>query len=157
FMVAATWADRIKSDPDYHTDGTHNGNRPPNDPSAGQNIGYDDLARHQYWHFVDLPFSNDLTTLPDMPTRNTQTQIAAFRAILARESSNPKIEKLKSYHLTWILHFVGDMHQPLHATTSGRVADPDRYHGSNGIKLTSPANLYSFWDGVKVGGDPSTT
>jgi hypothetical protein len=23
FMIAATWADRIKSDPDYHTDGTH--------------------------------------------------------------------------------------------------------------------------------------
>jgi S1/P1 Nuclease len=37
FMIAATWSDRIKSDPDYHTDGTHNGNRPPNDPSAGQN------------------------------------------------------------------------------------------------------------------------
>jgi len=49
FMVAATWADRIKSDPDYHTDGTHNGNRPPNDPTAGQNIGFDDLARHKYW------------------------------------------------------------------------------------------------------------
>ena len=48
FMVAATWADRIKSDPDYHTDGTHNGNRPPNAPSASQNIGYDDLARHEY-------------------------------------------------------------------------------------------------------------
>ena len=46
FMIAATWADRIKSDPDYHTDGTYNGNRPPDDPSASQNIGYDDLARY---------------------------------------------------------------------------------------------------------------
>ena len=36
FMVAATWADRIKSDSDYHTDGTHNGNRPPKAPSASQ-------------------------------------------------------------------------------------------------------------------------
>src|SRR5215813_10305212 len=42
FMIAATWADRIKSDPDYHTDGTHNGNRPPKATSASQNIGYDD-------------------------------------------------------------------------------------------------------------------
>lgn len=48
FMIAATWADRIKSDPDYHTDGPHGGNRPPNDASASQNIGYDDLARHKY-------------------------------------------------------------------------------------------------------------
>src|SRR5436309_1874921 len=30
FMIAATWPDRIKSDPDYHTDGPHDVNRPPN-------------------------------------------------------------------------------------------------------------------------------
>jgi hypothetical protein len=89
FMVAATWADRIKSDPDYHTDWAHNGNRPPNDPAAGQNIGYDDLARHKYWHFVDLPFSDDHTALPTVPTPNAQTQIAAFRAVLASISNDP--------------------------------------------------------------------
>jgi hypothetical protein len=88
FMIAATWADRIKGDPDYHTDGTHNGNRPPNDPSASQNIGYDDLARHKYWHFVDLPFTQDNTPLPALPTPNAQTQIAAFRAVLASNSSD---------------------------------------------------------------------
>jgi hypothetical protein len=94
FMIAATWADRIKSDPDYHTDGTHNGNRPPNDPSAGQNIGFDDLARHKYWHFVDTPFSEDDTTLPSVPAPNAETQIAKFRAVLASEQKvgpwNPK-------------------------------------------------------------------
>jgi len=47
FMIAATWPDRIKSDPDYHSDGSHGGNRPPNDPSASHNIGYDDFARHK--------------------------------------------------------------------------------------------------------------
>src|SRR5262249_45533502 len=46
FMIAATWPDRIKSDPDYHTDGTHGGNRPPTDGSGDNNTGYDDLARH---------------------------------------------------------------------------------------------------------------
>ena len=74
FMIAAAWPDRIKSDPDYHTDGTHNGNRPPNDPSAGRNIGYDDLARHQYWHFVDTPFATDTTALPAIPAPNAQTR-----------------------------------------------------------------------------------
>jgi S1/P1 Nuclease len=44
FMIAATWPDRIKSDPDYHSDGPHGGNRPPNDSSASQNIGYDDVG-----------------------------------------------------------------------------------------------------------------
>jgi S1/P1 Nuclease len=117
FMIAATRADRIKSDPDYHTDGTHNGNRPPNDPSAGQNIGFDDLARHKYWHFVDTPFSDDNTTLPTIPTPNAETQIAKFRAVLNSVSSDPKVNKLKSYDLSWLLHLVGDLHQPLHATT----------------------------------------
>src|SRR5262245_44384541 len=87
-------------------------NRPPNDPSAGQNIGYDDLARHKYWHFVDLPFSDDHTTLPTVPTPNAETQIAAFRAVLATESNDPKLEKLKSYDLSWLLHLVGDVHNP---------------------------------------------
>ena len=112
FMIAATWADRIKSDPDYHTDGTHNGNRPPNDPSASQNIGYDDLARHKYWHFKDLFFSQDNTPLPTVPTPNAETQIDTFRAVLA--SNKP--DALKSYDLSWFLHLMGDVHQPLHCT-----------------------------------------
>jgi hypothetical protein len=95
FMVAATWADRIKSDPDYHTDGTHNGNRPPTDGSGSQNIGYDDLARHKYFHFIDLPFSDDHTALPTVPTPNAQTQIAVFRAVLASTSNDPNLDKLK--------------------------------------------------------------
>jgi S1/P1 Nuclease len=157
FMIAATWADRIKSDLDYHTDGTHNGNRPPNDPTAGQNIGYDDLARHKYWHFVDEPFSDDHTALPDVPIPNAQTQIAKFRAVLATESNDPKLEKLKSYDLSWLLHLIGDLHQPLHATTRVRAADPDGDDGGNGVKLTSPANLHTFWDGVLGGGDAPST
>lgn len=157
FMIAATWPDRIKKDADYHTDGTHNGNRPPNDPSAGQNIGYDDLARHKYWHFVDLPFSDDHTTLPAVPTPNAQTQIAKFRAILATVSHDPDVEKLKSYDLSWLLHLVGDLHQPLHSTMRVSATQPDGDDGGNGVKLNSPANLHTFWDDVLgVGEAPST-
>ncbi len=144
FMIAATWPDRIKSDPDYHTDGTHNGNRPPDDPSASQNIGYDDLARHKYWHFVDLPFTQDGTVLPPIPTPNAQTQIALFRAVLASNSS----DTLKSYDLSWLLHLVGDVHQPLHCTTRVGLNQPEGDDGGNGVKLASPANLHTFWDDV---------
>src|SRR5262249_42088861 len=157
FMVAATRADRIKSDPDYHTDGTHNGNRPPNDATAGQNIGYDDLARHKYWHFVDLPFSDDHTAFPAVPTTNAQTQIAAFRAVLASTSNDPNLGKLKSYDLSWLLHLVGYVHQPLHSTTRVSTTKPDGDDGGNGVKLTSPANLHTFWDDVLGGGDAPST
>src|SRR5262249_47503449 len=143
FIIAATWADRIKSAPDYHADGTHDGNRPPNDPSASRNTGYDDFAQHKYWHFVDLPFTRDNTALPTIPTPNAQTQITAFRAVLA--SNSP--DKLKSYDLSWLLHLIGDVHQPLHSTTRVSASKPDGDDGGNGVKLTSPANLHRYWDG----------
>lgn len=153
FMIAATWADRIKGDPDYHTDGTHNGNRPPNDPSASQNIGYDDLARHKYWHFVDLPFAQDNTALPPVPAPNAQTQIETFRAVLA--SNSP--DALKSYDLSWFLHLIGDVHQPLHCTTRVSALQLEGDDGGNGVKLISPANLHSYWDGVLGGGNAPST
>jgi S1/P1 Nuclease len=156
FMIAATFSDRIKSDPDYHTDGTHNGNRPTDGP-ASQNIGYDDLARHKYFHFVDLPFSDDHTALPPVPTPNAQTQIAAFRAVLAATSSDPNLDKLKSYDLSWLLHLVGDVHQPLHSTTRVSTTKPDGDDGGNGLKLTSPANLHTFWDDVLGSGNAPST
>jgi S1/P1 nuclease len=155
FMIAATWADRIKSDHDYHTDGTHNGNRPPNDPSASQNIGYDDLARHKYWHFEDNAFTDDDTPLPTVPTPNLRTQIAAFRAVLSSNES----DELKSYDLSWLLHLMGDAHQPLHCATRVSATKPDGDDGGNAVKLTTPgpANLHSFWDDVLgIGSAPST-
>lgn len=144
FMIAATWPDRIKSDPDYHSDGSHGGNRPPNDPSASQNIGYDDVARHKYWHFIDVPFSPDGTALPPIPTPNAQERITVFRAALASQSPDP----LKSYDLSWLLHLVGDIHQPLHCVTRVNATHPEGDDGGNGVKLTSPPNLHTYWDDV---------
>ena len=154
FMIAATWADRIKSHPDYHTDGTHNGNRPPTDGTANNNIGFDDLARHKYWHFIDLPFTLDSTTLLPVPTPNAQTRITDFRAVLA--STSP--DELKSYDLSWLLHLVGDVHQPLHCATRVRATKPDGDDGGNGVALSaSPGKLHSFWDGLLGSGNSPVT
>ena len=154
FVMAATWPDRIKSDPDYQTDGTHNGNVPPNDPSASQNIGYNDRARHKYWHFKDVFFTQDSTPLPLPQTPNAETQITAFRAVLASTTAS---DDLKSYDLSWLLHLIGDVHQPLHCTARVGATQPDGDSGGNGVKLTSPANLHTFWDDVLgTGKKPST-
>lgn len=152
FMIAATWADRVKGNPDYHADGTHSGNRPPNDPSASQNIGYTDHALHKYWHFEDQPFTPDNTPLPPVPTPNLRTQISAFREVLASTKPDP----LKSYDLSWLLHLVGDAHQPLHFTTRVSSAQPEGDDGGNGVALTASgaSNLHSFWDDV-LGTDTS--
>lgn len=151
FVIAATFPDRIKSNPDFHTDGPHNGNRPPNDPSASQNIGYDDLARHKYWHFVDTPFGTG--TMPPVPTPNAKDRIELFISTLGSTAS----DDVKSYDLCWLLHLVGDVHQPLHCVTRVNAATPDGDDGGNGVKLTSPANLHTFWDDLLGTGSSVST
>lgn len=143
FMMASVWADDIKGEPQYSDDGTDGGNTPGGAASA-QNIGYSDLLRHKYWHFVDTPFSPDQTPLPAIPAPNAQTQIVAFRAVLA--SSQP--DELKSYDLVWLLHLVGDIHQPLHSVTRITRYAPKGDAGGNRVKLFGDAvsNLHSYWD-----------
>ena len=147
FMIAATWPDQIKSLPGFVSDGPDNGNRPPTDGTADRNVGYSDMSMHKYWHFIDKPFSPDGTALenPDVP--NAETQIAAFRAVLA--SNSP--DELKSYDLVWLLHLVGDVHQPLHATSRFTHATPHGDAGGNFVKVKDGTNtkaLHSFWDGL---------
>jgi hypothetical protein len=149
FMIAATWPDQIKSEAGYSEDGPDpHGNR-PDGASSSQNTGYTDHLRHRYWHFLDKPFTQDGTSLAafSVPTPNAETQIAAFRAVLA--SSDP--DALKSYDLVWLLHLIGDIHQPLHASTRVTAAEHDGDNGGNNVKLCgspckSKTALHGFWD-----------
>ena len=144
FMIAATWADQIKRDSTYTKDGGQNGNRPEGSPDPGKNTGYDDLLMHKYWHFIDTPFTTDGTALPAIPTPNAQERIALFRGVLA---STTAADALKSYDLTWLLHLVGDIHQPLHAATRVSSTDPDGDAGGNLVKLDcAKCQLHGFWD-----------
>lgn len=154
FMIAATWPDAIKSEPGYTDDGSAGGNRPDGTTSA-QNIGYSDHLHHKYWHFVDTPFSTDGTPLPPLPSPNAETQIAAFRSVLASNDSDEK----KSYDLVWLEHLVGDVHQPLHSATRVSSSDPHGDSGGNLVKLcSSPCKneLHAFWDDI-LGTSPVVT
>jgi hypothetical protein len=147
FMIAATWPDQIKGDGLHHPDGPAGGNRPPNDGTAAVNIGYSDTAMHKYWHFIDEPFSPDGTTLQNPSVPNAETQIAAFRAVLASNSPDP----LKSYDLVWLLHLVGDVHQPLHCTSRFTHGQPNGDDGGNGVTIRDGSvtkKLHAFWDGL---------
>jgi hypothetical protein len=144
FMIASTWADDIKGESQYSDDGPDPGGNLPDGASSSLNTGYSDLLRHRYWHFVDLPFSPDGAKLPAIPTPNAETQIDIFRGVLA--SSQP--DELKSYDLVWLLHLIGDVHQPLHATTRVTQADSQGDAGGNKVKLKGDAdsNLHAYWD-----------
>jgi len=56
-----------------------------------------------------------------------------------------------SFDLRLLIHFVGDIHQPLHATSRYTSKYPHGDAGGNGFKLTSKdgvTNLHSLWDSV---------
>jgi hypothetical protein len=153
-MIAATWPDQIKSEAGYTDDGSENGNR-PDGATSSQNTGYTDHLHHKYWHFVDTPFTQDGTTLSPVPTPNAETQIAVFRAVLF--SGEP--DDLKSYDLVWLLHLVGDVHQPLHAATRVSKTDPKGDNGGNNVMLCAKPckdELHAFWDDLPgTGSDPN--
>lgn len=148
FAQSATWADAIKKDPAYHADGAEGGNK-PDGPACAENTGYSDSRLHKYWHYNDTPFSPDHTALPPHVTPNAQTQIETFRKVLASDSP----DDLKSYDLVWLVHLIGDVHQPLHCVTRVIHDDPNGDKGGNDCKLNGkPDNLHSIWDGI-VGDD----
>jgi hypothetical protein len=105
---------------------------------------------HKYWHFEDLPFSTDGTTVEAPDPVNAQTAIKTLAAGLS--SSSGLSDDVRSYDLVWLIHLVGDAHQPLHA--SARFSH-DRIHGDQGGNLVKvvPANgrttsLHAYWDGL---------
>jgi S1/P1 Nuclease len=144
FMIAATWPDQIRGDPTYKDDGPNLGNTPAG-PDTARNIGYADHLRHKYWHFIDIPYSQDGTPLPRVPAPNAETQIATFRAALGADKS----DDVKSYDLAWLEHLVGDVHQPLHAINRISAAMPEGDFGG-GLALLCAApcgsTLHLFWD-----------
>jgi acid phosphatase len=154
FVRAATWPDFIRGAHAYTSDGPDNGNRPPPRPEASQNIGYSDHFMHKYWHFIDEPFSTDGSPLQPPPSPNAQTQIALFRKALASPLTS---DDVKSYDLAWLLHLVGDVHQPLHATARFTSGQPNGDAGGNLVMIDcagcQETNLHRFWDDTPGVGD----
>jgi hypothetical protein len=141
FVLAATWPDVIKHAPGYVNDGDQ-----PKGADASQNVGYSDKLMHKYWHYIDMPFSPDGTSLKQPVPPNAKTQIAAFRDVLKSPTAS---DDLKSYDLVWLLHIVGDVHQPLHTTSRFDKDQPDGDRGGNLVALRAPPckdELHAFWD-----------
>lgn len=146
FVHAATWADEIKRDPAYTRDTA-------DASTASQNLGYADRLVHDYWHYIDLPFSTDETQVAPPVSPNALTQVQLFMATLGSDASGD----LKSYDLVWLLHLVGDLHQPLHATA--RFSQPlgdDRGGNDETVQPTQgqPVRLHLYWDSLL--GDAAT-
>jgi len=97
------------------------------------------------WHFIDLTLQDTRSDLPKRcPDANcAPARIAIFEKILA--SHGARISRWNDLDsLRYLVHFVGDIHQPLHA-----ISDADL--GGNCERLDPPIdnarNLHALWDG----------
>ena len=110
-------------------------------------------------HFVDYPFAIDGTALPALPTPNIVTALEENVNILKTSTD----QNAKAQALRLIIHFVGDIHQPLHCATEVSKTNPEGDRGGNLVSLMVPGtngqlkktNLHSFWDGG-IGAFPPT-
>jgi hypothetical protein len=102
------------------------------------------------WHFVDIPLdSSAYDAARDCPHDDcVVARIDLFAAVLADRNANARtrVEALK-----FVTHFVGDVHQPLHA-------EDHNDKGGNRIRVANypgHASLHSIWDTDMIEADDS--
>ena len=95
------------------------------------------------WHFQDFDVCRPFDPKAACAGGNCVTaQIARNQRLLGDRTVPPR-ERLMA--LAFLVHFVGDLHQPLHA------AERDGDQGGNKVKTgygARAANLHSIWDGL---------
>src|SRR5579862_6640132 len=102
------------------------------------------------WHYIDIPRGAQRAALEQYcGSEGCVTNAIAEQAALLKDKNADAAKRADA--LRYIIHFVGDLHQPLHATTNddeGGNCVPVRYfrrkareHGHS----FSP-NLHSLWD-----------
>jgi hypothetical protein len=113
------------------------------------------------WHFIDLPIRKDLKLKDEQdycPNSDcVLNQLQIFQGILG-DVSKPKSKRLEA--LKFIVHFMGDLHQPLHCAD-----DNDRGGNEKLVRFKDPGKpghgakikLHALWDHLiesKTGEDP---
>ena len=93
------------------------------------------------WHYVDI-LVTDSSYVPARDCKEGACVVDALTNQLALLADRTRPDSVRAVALKWVVHLVGDLHQPLHAGERG-----DR--GGNDIKITfagRQSNLHSLWD-----------
>lgn len=139
FIEASTWPDEIRKDRRFYSAGKEEPT--PTLP------GFPDMERRGDWHYVNRPLDDSPSIYP--LTGQIDKQLVAQAKILgSREASGVD----RHYALPWLIHLVGDAHQPLHASVRLNAAGRWDKLG-DGETIINPFNprkksstLHAFWD-----------
>lgn len=118
------------------------------------------------WHFINFFWKGisgatnanrprDLTAQElkaiQRPDVNAVMLLGLFQPFIACDKQQCGTSKEdRATTLAWILHLVGDIHQPLHTSARVTTDAPNGDQGGNLCKLaqSSKFSLHSFWDGI---------
>ena len=102
------------------------------------------VRAYDSWHYTNIPYNPYGIALPTQPKVDVIWAIAQCQSIL-RSPHTADIEKAR--FLAFLVHFVGDIHQPLHTTTMYLQSEPGGNLGGNTFKLKgSHSSLHKLWD-----------
>jgi hypothetical protein len=103
------------------------------------------------WHYIDfrpifdgIPERSNVGAEPENVLSRINWAVNTLRKGTGSNKSDAET-------LGFLIHMVGDVHQPLHAATRYSAANPNGDAGGNGFKIQMPAdahisNLHAFWD-----------
>lgn len=165
FIHAATWPDLVKDQAKLlgkQLAATGDG---PEKVALERRLA--DLKRYDNpaWHYDNKPIQVDPYTLPApvapaASPRPVGIQLALPAALKELFDVTLPVEK-RSLALAWVLHLLGDSHQPLHSAAifSSRYL-PQGDLGGNKLAVTTtptaaPISLHQLWDDI-FGDDPKT-
>lgn len=93
------------------------------------------------WHYVNVPWSPDGTPTVPPATPNVATIVPKLEEDLRAGRNLPE-------SLAFYTHFIGDLHQPLHAVCAFTKAFPNGDRGGSRWLLPGGGNLHQYWDSV---------
>jgi hypothetical protein len=110
-------------------------------------IRYQKIETFTHWHYIDMPFSTDGTPLADIiDSDNAVWAVNNLVRIVENDDANPYE---RGRFLAFLVHIVGDLHQPLHTVSQISASKPKGDKGGNmyfvryeGKRL----NLHHIWD-----------
>lgn len=101
--------------------------------------------RFRLWHYIDLPISDQGVKTRPPNAINAVYGINHCEIVLRNASES--IENQKTC-LKLLIHIVGDIHEPLHASDRFSVNHPKGDRGGNSFQIKSRVanNLHAYWD-----------
>ena len=100
------------------------------------------------WHYDDVPVCGPPATVWSCPAQGCATQAVDDAVAVLRDAARPVRERNEA--LKWLVHLVGDLHQPLHAADNADRGGNDVAVALEGVRTRGRATLHGAWDSALV-------